>query len=132
MTLSCCALYISWNVSDIWQIEAQRGEKEVNQMRNDSGQNEEVGCVDGDNRHADDSCSKSNAKHMIKIKWTSDIANVNDDWIDVDVVDWERVEDDPETLSVKDKSLCHVQLEWMVGSRWLQTPQWWLGSKLLN
>lgn len=57
---------------------------------------------------------------------------MNDNWIDVDVVHWERVEDDPETLSVKDKSLSHVQLEWRVGSRWMQTPQWCLGSKLLR
>lgn len=36
---------------------------------------------------------------------------MNDNWIEVDVVDWERVEDDPETLSVKDKSHSHDQLE---------------------
>lgn len=48
MTLSWCALYISWDVSDIWQIEAQREKEEVNQMRNDPGQNEGFGGVDGD------------------------------------------------------------------------------------
>lgn len=36
---------------------------------------------------------------------------MNDSWIDVDVIHWERVEDGPETLSVKDRSLSHVQLE---------------------
>lgn len=39
-----------------------------------------------------------------------DVVSMNDNWMDVDVIRWERV-DDPKTLSLKDKSLPHDQLE---------------------
>ena len=59
-TLILGALYVSWKASDVWQIEAQREEAEVNQMRNDLELDEGFGSVDGD-----DSTQMTDTRNMM-------------------------------------------------------------------